>query len=85
MKNRSNVFPVFISGIPGYRNWVRINEFHGKYKRGDYQKVADNTGFSPSYVWRVLNGERGQNQSILAEARRVVARRMSPFTYNLPR
>lgn len=85
MKRNRNSFPVFVSGIPGYKNWVRINEFHGKYKRGDYQSIADKTGFSPSYVWRVLNGERGQNQTILAEARRTVYRRASEFTYQLPR
>ena len=86
MKNRSNKsFPVFITGIPSRRDWVRMNEFHGKYTRGDYAKISENTGYSPSYVWRVLNGERGQNQTILAEARRVVSRRQSPFTYQLPR
>lgn len=83
-KTRSS-FPVFFTGIPSRKDWVRINEFHGKYTRGDYSKIAENTGYSPSYVWRVLNGERGQNQTILAEARRVVYRRVSPFTYELPR
>lgn len=83
MKNRSNNFPVYISGIQSRRDWVRMNEFHEKYSRGDYAKIAENTGYSPSYVWRVLNGERGQNQAILAETRRTVSRRQSPFTYQL--
>jgi hypothetical protein len=82
-KRNSNDFPVFVSGIPGRNNWVRINEFHNKYKRGDYVKIADNTGYSPSYVWRVLNGERGQNQTILAEARRMMYRRVSEYSFQL--
>ena len=78
-----NDFPVFISGIPSYNNWVKMNEFHAKYKRGDYVNIADKTGYSTSYVWRVLNAERGQNKAILSEARKTVARRVSPFMYML--
>jgi len=81
--NYRNDFPVYVSGVPGYNNWVRINEFHNKYKRGDYAKVAENTGYSASYVWRVLNGERGTNSTILSEARRAVTRRKSDYQFNL--
>jgi len=81
MKNSNNEFPVYVTGVDGYRNWVRINEFHNKYKRGDYAKVADRTGYSPSHVWRVLNGERGVNPAIISEAREIVRRRVSPFQF----
>lgn len=78
-----NDFPVYVSGIPGYNNWVRVNEFHDKYKRGDYSKLAEATGYSPSYVWRVMNGERGTNSSIISGARRMVYRRKSENEFNL--
>lgn len=83
MKKNNTDFPVLISGIDGYKNWVRINEFHHKYKRGDYAKLADATGYSEAHVWRVLNAERGANSTILAGARKLVSRRQSPFTFSL--
>lgn len=76
-------FPVFVSGIRERKDWVRINEFHNKYKRGDYSKLAESTGYSPAHVWRVLNGERGVNSMILSGARKLVSRRVSPFTFSL--
>lgn len=83
MKKNTTDFPVFVTGVDGYKNWVRINEFHNKYKRGDYSKLAESTGYSPAHVWRVLNGERGVNPTILSGARKMVGRRSSPFTFSL--
>lgn len=80
-RKKKEQFPVYVTGIDGYRNWVRINEFHNKYKRGDYSKLADKSGYSESHVWRVMNGERGVNPTIISEARRMVSRRVSPFIF----
>jgi transcriptional regulator with XRE-family HTH domain len=80
-KKQNQGFPVLVSGIDGYQNWVRVNEFQHKAKRGDYTNLADRTGYSPSYVWRVMNGERGANPSIISAAHRMVARRKSPFSF----
>ena len=32
MKNSNNEFPVYVTGVDGYRNWVRINE-HGRSRK----------------------------------------------------
>lgn len=80
-KNKTRMFPVFVTGVDGYQNWVRVNEFHNKYKRGDYAKLAEKTGYSASHVWKVLNAERGVNKMIISGARQLVGRRLSPFTF----
>lgn len=67
--------PQYVIGIPQMWDFRRINEFHDKYKRGDYQKLSEKTGYDSSYVWRVMNGERGQNQTILSTARDMVRKR----------
>ena len=76
-------FPIYVSGIPSRKDFIKINEFHEKRKRGDYTKIADRTAYDVSYVWRVLNGERGQNERILQEARDLVRKRKSPYDYSL--
>jgi len=74
MRKSKMTNPVYITGINGYQNFRNVNEFHDKYNRGDYSKVSEKTGFSPSYVWRVLNGERF-NPTIASTAKRLVSRR----------
>jgi hypothetical protein len=46
-----------------------------RIKRGDQTKVAGATGYTQSYVSRVLNGKHRFNQDILNTAYRVVYRR----------
>lgn len=81
MRRKSNSFPVYVTGIEGFQNWKRINEFHNKYKRGDYTNLADKTGYSPSHVWRVMNAERGVNLDIVRGARNMVRNRVSEFSF----
>jgi predicted transcriptional regulator len=44
-------------------------------KHGDQTRIANETGFTQSYVSKVLNGENRFNQSILNAAYRMVYRR----------
>jgi len=44
-------------------------------KRGDQTRIANETGFTQSYVSRVLNGQHRFNESILNSAYRLVYRR----------
>jgi len=69
--------PVFtnIYGVKDSWDWTRMVTFEQKYRRGDYTKVANNTYYSVSHVWRVLNNERGPNQDIIREAYNVTRRR----------
>ena len=76
-------FPVLVSGIPGRENFIMINEFQHKMQEGDYSRIAKKTGYSLSHVWRVLNAERGTNQTILKSARKLVAKRESPYSFAL--
>jgi len=46
-----------------------------RQRRGDVSKTASNTGFSTSYVSRVVRGLRN-NESILSEGYRIASRRM---------
>lgn len=80
-KTKKDSFPVQVTGVNGYRNWKRVNEFQAKAKRGDYTRVADKSGYSVSYVWRVLNGMRF-NKDITIEAREIVRKRKSPFKFS---
>ncbi len=46
-----------------------------KFRNGDYTSIAEKTGFERSYVWRVLNGERGANPTIISAATKMVSKR----------
>lgn len=81
MRRKSSNFPVYVTGVDGIRNWIRINEFHNKYKRGDYTTLAEKTGYSPSHVWRVMNAERGVNLDIVRGARNMVRNRVSEYSF----
>lgn len=81
-KTKKDSFPVAITGVNGYTNWKRVNEFQAKKQRGDYEKVAEKTGFSVSFVSRVLNGKRGANADIIKTAQKIVRNRKSPFTFS---
>lgn len=45
-----------------------------KIKRGDATKIVEKTGFSPSYVSRVLNGTR-YNTNVINAANAITKRR----------
>lgn len=45
-----------------------------KIKRGDAAKIVEKTGFSPSYVSRVLNGTR-YNANVINAANAITKRR----------
>ena len=46
-----------------------------RIKSGDQTRVANETGFTQSYVSKVLNGQHRFNESILNSAYRLVYRR----------
>ena len=53
---------------------IKVTKFRARQRRGDVTKIADRTGYSVSYVSRVLNGI-STNQSIINEAYRMTYRR----------
>jgi hypothetical protein len=46
-----------------------------RIKSGDQTRIANETGFTQSYVSKVLNGQHRFNESILNSAYRLVYRR----------
>ena len=56
------------------RNNGSLFELRRKMKKGDVTKIADRTGFSPSYVSNVLNGRRN-NTEIVSTAKAITRKR----------
>lgn len=55
---------------------IELNPSFGRKQRpGDLTEIANRTGYSVSYVSRVINGQRGQNQTIVKAANNLVSRR----------
>lgn len=83
-RKKQTSIPRYVEGgIKSTTDFKRMNEFHDKYKRGDYQSLSDKTSYSPSYVWRVMNNERGQNSTIISTARQMVRNRKTQLSdYN---
>jgi len=54
---------------------TKVYVIASRQRRGDVTKVADNTGFSTSYVSRVFRGLRN-NEQILSEGYRLTSRRI---------
>lgn len=53
---------------------IKLTKFRARQRRGDVTKVAYRTGYSVSYVSRVLNGICN-NKSVINEAYRMTYRR----------
>jgi hypothetical protein len=53
---------------------IKLTKFRARQRRGDVTKIAGRTGYSVSYVSRVLNGTCN-NQSVINEAYRMTYRR----------
>lgn len=54
---------------------IKMTMIKARQRRGDVTKVAENTGYSTSYVSRVIRGLRN-NESILNNAYRLTFRRL---------
>ena len=53
----------------------KVVNFQSKRQRGDYQKIAERSYYSPSHVRNVLTGNRSMNLDIVDDADYIVRNR----------
>jgi transcriptional regulator with XRE-family HTH domain len=60
----------------------QLSVFNSRRRRGDVERIAERTGYSPSYVSKVLNGLRN-NASISHTAYTISKRRLTNYELSI--